>query len=224
MQRQNLDPPIEVEARGTTTASVIWLHGLGADGHDFEPLVPELSAAGVAGVRYVFPRAPRQPVTINGGMVMRAWYDIVDQDIGRHVDAQGIRSSGEILAALIARESERGIPSERIVLAGFSQGGAIALHTGVRHSRPLAGILALSCYLPLQEDAATEANADHRSMPIFMAHGTQDPVIPLAYSERSRAFLTSLGYVVETHTYPMPHAVCGEEVRDIADWLRRVLG
>jgi phospholipase/carboxylesterase len=218
-----IEKSLVIEPEEQASASVIWLHGLGADAHDFEPIVPELGEALRSRVRFVFPFAPHRPVTINGGMVMRAWYDISDTDIARGADEDGVRASGAILNDLIDAELKNGVSTSRIVLAGFSQGGAIALHAGVRYPLPLAGILALSSYLPLHDATCSEATDANRRVPIFMAHGSQDPVIPLATSERSREFLTTLGYVVETHTYPMPHSVCAEEVRDIRDWLSRVL-
>lgn len=219
----NDDPPLIIEPPEAATASVIWLHGLGADGHDFEPIVPELGEVLTRSVRYVFPHAPRRPVTINGGMVMRAWYDIADTDIASRVDEAGVRASADILEALIEDELDKGLASERVLLAGFSQGGAVALHTGLRYPKPLAGILALSTYLPLQDAAGEERHPANGDIPIFLAHGSQDPVIPLALSEHSRRFLVSLGYRVECHTYPMPHGVCPEEIRDTAIWLERVL-
>ena len=218
-----VEKPIVVDARGDADASVIWLHGLGADAHDFEPLVPELGDELRERVRFVFPNAPHQPVTINNGMVMRAWYDISEADLARRPDEKGVRASGKILAELVDAEVDGGIDSRRVVVAGFSQGGAIALHTGLRYPKRLAGILALSTYLPLHEATRKEAGEANRGIPIFMAHGSQDPVIPLSTSEASRAFLASLGYAVEVHTYPMPHSVCGEEVRDIDNWLSRIL-
>ena len=174
-------------------------------------------------VRYVFPHAPRIPVTINGGMVMRAWYDIAETDLANRADESGVRASAGILESLIEEELAKGVPSSRILLAGFSQGGAIALHTGIRYAQSLAGILALSTYLPLQESAAGEISEANRNIPIFLAHGSQDPVIPLALSEHTRQFLASMGYKVQCHTYPMPHSVCPEEIRDIAVWLEQVL-
>ncbi len=218
-----IEKPLVIEPKGRASASVIWLHGLGADAHDFEPIVPELGEVLCDSVRFVFPFAPQRPVTINGGMVMRAWYDVADTDLARRADEEGVRESGKLLSALVDTEIQNGLSSNRIVLAGFSQGGAIAMHAGLRYPRPLAGILALSTYLPLHQAAREEASEANRSVPIFMAHGSQDPVIPLSASESSREFLTSLGYVVECHTYPMPHSVCGEEVRDIRDWLSRTL-
>jgi phospholipase/carboxylesterase len=219
----NNDAPLVIEPPEAATASVIWLHGLGADGHDFEPIVAELGDAVTRNVRYVFPHAPRIPVTINGGMVMRAWYDIADTDLANRADESGVRASAAILEGLIDEELAKGLPSTRILLAGFSQGGAIALHTGVRYGKALAGIMALSTYLPLQETLRDEAREANRKIPIFLAHGSQDPVIPLALSEQSRQLLASLGYPVQCHTYPMPHSVCPEEIRDIAIWLEQVL-
>jgi phospholipase/carboxylesterase len=211
---------LEVEvgsaAGGSVDASIIWLHGLGADGHDFEPIVPELPLPAGLRARFIFPHAPVQAVTINYGHVMPAWYDVYGD--GRQ-DADGIRASQARLEALIARERERGVATRRIVLAGFSQGGAIALQTGLRHSERLAGILALSTYLPLAETLGAEAAAANRGVPIFMAHGTEDPVIPLQRAAISRDQLRKLGYQVEWHEYPMPHAVCPEEIADVGAWL-----
>src|SRR6266699_2356046 len=201
---------IEIETGKDPTTSIIWLHGLGADGNDFATIVPELDLPKEA-ARFVFPHAPVQPVTINGGARMRAWYDVSND--GRQ-DAAGIRASQAHVEALIARERARGIAPGAIVLAGFSQGGAIALHTGLRHAERLAGILALSTYLPLPDTLKQEASQANRDLPIFMAHGTQDPVIPLSWAARSRDSLTSLGYAVEWHEYPMPHSVCAEEIAD----------
>ncbi len=220
----NDDPPLVIEPPEPATASIIWLHGLGADGHDFEPIVAELGDNVTRNVRYVFPHAPRIPVTINGGMVMRAWYDITDTDLSNRADESGVRASAGILERLIEEELTKGLPSTRILLAGFSQGGAIALHTGLRFHRSLAGILALSTYLPLQEAARDELQEANRNIPIFLAHGSQDPVIPLALSEHTRQFLASLDYRLQCHTYPMPHSVCPEEIRDITIWLEQVIG
>jgi phospholipase/carboxylesterase len=215
---------IEVETAPTPTAAVIWMHGLGADGHDFEPIVGELDLGARAGVRFVFPHAPMRPVTINRGMVMRAWYDVRADGGERREDEAGVRASQAAIEALIARETSRGIASGRIVLAGFSQGGAMALHTGLRHRERLGGVMGLSCFLPLAESVAAEAAPANRAVPIFLAHGTEDDLIPLARAQRAREILTALGYAVEWHEYAMPHAVCRDEVDDIARWLRRVLG
>jgi len=212
---------IEIETAPQPSSSVIWLHGLGADGNDFVPIVPELGLQGRS-IRFVFPHAPTQPVTINGGMVMRAWYDIADAAIRRE-DSAGIVASQARVEALIEREKARGIPASRIVLAGFSQGGAIALHTGLRHAERLAGVMALSCYLAIAERLADEAAPANRSVPIFMAHGLSDPIVPHARALESRAHLEDLGYAVEWHEYPMPHSVCMEEVNDIAAWLGTAL-
>jgi len=214
---------VELETGRSPTAAVIWLHGLGADGHDFEPIVPELDLPDALAVRFVFPHAPMQAVTINGGAVMRAWYDVYALEGQRREDAAGVRASQSKVEELIAREQARGIPSARLVLAGFSQGGAIALQTGLRYSGTLAGIMALSTYLPLPETLADEATAENRETPIFMAHGGQDPVIPHDMAVRSRDVLMEHGYSVEWHEYRMPHSVSLEEIRDIGTWLSRVL-
>jgi phospholipase/carboxylesterase len=213
---------IEFETGKAPRTSIIWLHGLGADGNDFAPIVPELDLPRTP-IRFVFPHAPIQAVTINGGMRMRAWYDILDATIRRE-DERGVRASQVLLEALIAREKERGTPAHRLVLAGFSQGGAIALHSGLRHAERLAGIMALSTYVPLGETLPTEASAANREVPIFAAHGTYDPIIPLGKAEQSRELLTSLGYRVEWREYAMPHSVCPEELADIGAWLRGVIG
>ena len=208
---------IEITTGGAPELSVLWLHGLGADGHDFEPIVPELGLR--FPVRFVFPHAPVRAVTINGGMTMRAWYDILGFDRRTQEDAAGIRASAAAVALLIDREIERGMPSDRIVLAGFSQGGAIALHTALREPRPLAGVLALSTYLPLAASLASERSAANASVPIFMAHGTGDTVLPLSLAETSRTALQALGYAVEWHAYPMAHSVSMEEISAIGAWL-----
>jgi phospholipase/carboxylesterase len=214
---------VELQTNPTPTASVIWLHGLGADGYDFVPVVRELEALGTPAARYVFPHAPTRPVTINGGYVMRAWYDIYGNDLVRREDDVGIRESQRQVEALIAREVERGTPRSRIVLAGFSQGGAIALQTGLRQQQPLAALLALSTYLPLAAQFEAERAAVSRSVPIFMAHGRSDPVIPLARATDSRDTLQAAGYALEWHQYEMPHSVCEEEIRHIAGFLKRIL-
>ena len=214
---------LEVETGPRPTCAVIWLHGLGADGHDFEPIVPELELPDTPAVRFVFPHAPLQAVTINGGAVMRAWYDIYNLDGARREDDAGVRASAQRVEALIAREAERGVPAARIVLAGFSQGGAIALHAGLRHPARLAGIMALSTYLPLASSVAAEASAANRNVPIFMAHGELDSLIPIERARMSRNALQRAGYVVDWREYPMQHAVCAEEIADIAAWLRGVV-
>ena len=212
---------IELETGKNPTTSVIWLHGLGADGHDFEAIVPELDLPAVP-IRFVFPHAPMQPITINAGMVMRAWYDVSDAAIRRE-DEPGVRASQARLEALVAREKERGTGASRLLLAGFSQGGAVALHAGLRHRERLAGIMALSCYLPVADKLAGEAHAANRDVPIFMAHGTLDPVVALPRASQTRELLEREGYAVEWHDYRMPHSVCPDEIRDISTWLRRVL-
>jgi len=217
-----LPETIEVETGTKPDAAVIWLHGLGADGHDFEPVVPALRLPRRLAMRFVFPHAPEQPVTINMGMRMRAWYDIFQLGGGREDDA-GVRASEKLLAGLIEREKARGIAARRIVLAGFSQGGAVALQTGLRYPERLAGIMALSSYLPLAGTVEAERHAAGLDAPIFMAHGTQDEMIPLERAQRSRGMLESLGYEVEWRDYPMGHAVCPEELVHIADWILRVL-
>lgn len=217
-----LPEAIEIETGPAPDAAVIWLHGLGADGHDFEPVVPELRLPQRLAVRFVFPHAPVRPVTINMGMPMRAWYDILQLGGGTEDDA-GIRASQALVEGLIEREKSRGVQARRIVLAGFSQGGAIALQTGLRHPERLGGILALSTYLPLAATLAAERDTANRSLPVFMAHGTLDPMIPIARARASRAALEALGYAVEWQEYAMPHSVCGEEIADIAGWLVRLL-
>ncbi len=213
---------IEIETGKNPTASVIWLHGLGADGNDFAPIVPELRLPKAA-IRFVFPHAPVRPVTINGGMRMRAWYDITD-GANRREDERGVRASQVLIEALVGREKERGTKAGRLVLAGFSQGGAIALHTGLRHPERIAGIMALSTYVPVEEKLLPEASTANRDVPIFMGHGSDDPIIPLVRAEQSRNLLKSLGYPAEWHKYAMPHSVCPEELADIGTWLGKVLG
>jgi phospholipase/carboxylesterase len=215
---------IEIETAASPGASIIWMHGLGADGHDFVDVVPELALPGRPGVRFVFPHAPMRPVTINGGYVMRAWYDIRDDSGVRREDPAGVRASQKAIEALIEREKERGVPAAAIVLAGFSQGGAMALYTGLRYGERLAGVMALSCSLPLADTLAAEAAPANRDVPIFMAHGTHDPMIPMARARRAREVLTGLGYRLEWHEYQMPHSVCAEEIAHIGVWLAKVLG
>jgi phospholipase/carboxylesterase len=213
---------IQLETGRDPERTVIWLHGLGADGRDFVPIVGELDLP-AAPIRFVFPHAPVQPVTINNGMRMRAWYDIVADDLARREDERGVRVSQGLVEALVARERERGIAADRIVLAGFSQGGAISLQAGLRHPERLAGIMALSTYVPVAATLEAERNTANGDVPIFMAHGTQDPIIPLAHARRSRELLERLGYGVEWHEYPMPHSVAPQELDDIGAWLARVL-
>jgi len=214
---------VEIETAPAPRLAIIWLHGLGADGYDFEPIVPELRLPFAA--RFVFPHAPIRPVTINGGMPMRAWYDILGFGGDRPEDAAGIRASAAAVERLVEREIERGVPSERVVLAGFSQGGAIALHTALRCERPLGGVLALSTYLPLAATLAAEKSAVNAEVPIFFAHGTADGVLPLSLAQASRRALETAGYAVDWHLYSMAHAVCAEEVAAISVWLTaRVAG
>ncbi|HTS54207.1 MAG TPA: carboxylesterase [Burkholderiales bacterium] len=215
-------PTIETETAPQPAYSVIWMHGLGADGNDFAPIVPELGLDGLA-VRFVFPHAPLQPVTINGGYVMRAWYDIRYEDLSLKEDEKGVRESQLAVEQLIGREIARGLPARHVVLAGFSQGGAIALQCGLRYPKRLAGIIALSTYLPLPDRVEGELSQANRDIPIFMAHGTADPIVPLKLAQASGSKLLTLGYPVEWHEYAMPHSVCGEEIEAIGSWLRRIV-
>jgi phospholipase/carboxylesterase len=220
---QPLLDAIELETAPNPDCAVIWLHGLGADGNDFVPIVPELGMKHEPAIRFVFPNAPVQPVTINGGASMRAWYDIRNADLGRREDEQGIRDSERLIQALIARENERGVPTEKIVLAGFSQGCAMTLHTGPRLTQKLAGMIGLSGYLPLPDLLQAEQQNANRDTPIFMAHGTQDPVVTIDRAQASCQRLREQGYEVTFKTYNMPHSVCLPEIGDIADFLRKVL-
>ncbi|MDH4151900.1 MAG: alpha/beta hydrolase [Betaproteobacteria bacterium] len=217
---------IELETAKNPTAAVIWMHGLGADGNDFVPIVNELDLSGAPAIRFVFPHAPMRPVTINNGYVMRAWYDVSFGDLEGHsrkADEKGVRESQAQIGALIARENGRGIAANRTVLAGFSQGGAVALQTGLRYPEALAGVMALSTYLPLAESFTKEATPANAKTSIFMAHGTHDPVVPYAMGKTSHERLQQAGYAVEWHDYPMQHSVCLEEIADVSRWLRRVL-
>lgn len=215
--------PVEVETGPLPEVSVIWLHGLGADGHDFEPVVPELELPAAPALRFVFPHAPPRPVTINAGFVMRAWYDIVPSAEGFRENGEHVREAEHIVHALIARECERGVAPARIVLAGFSQGGAIALHTALRYPQRLAGVLALSSYLPLSDTLAVERHAANADVPIFMAHGEYDPLIPIARALAARATLERLGYPVQWHSYPIVHTVSLAEMADIGRWLSAIV-
>lgn len=212
---------LERETGPNPVHSVIWLHGLGADGHDFEPLVPALGIT--TPTRFIFPHAPVRPVTINGGMAMRAWYDILTPALVRVEDDAGILESELMIADLIKRENERGVPTENIVLAGFSQGCAMTLHTGLRYPDKLAALIGLSGYLPLADRAAPHWAPANQSTPIFLAHGSHDPVVALERGQSTERLLVSHGYTVDWHTYPMPHSVCPEEVHDIAHFLKSVL-
>jgi phospholipase/carboxylesterase len=215
-------PCIEVETGGAVRSSVIWLHGLGANGHDFEPIVPHLGLHGL-GVRFIFPHAPKRAVTINMGLIMPAWYDVGSAEIGRDTDERGLRESADEVEALIARERERNIEANRILLAGFSQGGVVALHAGLRHSEALAGIMALSCYLPEISGEKEEQAPANAAIPIFMAHGVDDPMIPIEMGEAGRDRLQELGHPVIWRPYEMQHEVCPEEIADIGVWLRACL-
>lgn len=211
---------IEIETRPDPQWAVIWLHGLGADGHDFEPIVPQLCRKHWPALRFVFPHAPVRPVTINGGVRMRAWYDILGQEIANRQDERGIRASiDSVRDDLIAREVERGILAERIFLVGFSQGGAIALAAGLRHPHRLAGIAALSTYLPLADRSESELAEANAGVPVFMGHGNLDPVVSHGLGEMSRDWMRRAGYPVEWRSYPMPHSVCNEEIEDLASWI-----
>jgi phospholipase/carboxylesterase len=216
-------PGIELETAPHPTASVIWLHGLGADGNDFVPIVPELKLPASLPLRFIFPHAPARSVTINNGMRMRAWYDIAAADLNNRADLAGVRQSQGQLEALIENENARGMRSERIVVAGFSQGGAIALYTGLRHADRLAGIMALSTYLVAPDRLAVESSGANRDVPIFMAHGTADPVVRFEWGEASKRMLEAAGYRIEWHSYRMQHSVCLEEIEAIGAWLRKVL-
>lgn len=210
---------VETETRAKPAWTILWLHGLGADGNDFAPLVPELVRPEWPPLRFVFPHATVRPVTINGGVPMRAWYDIVSLQIDQRADETGVRESMAEVDALIARERDRGVPPQRVILAGFSQGGAIALANGLRREAGLAGIVALSTYLPMAPATATEITAAGKRTPVFMGHGAQDPVVAQGLGQRSRDLMQQLGVAVDWHSYPMQHSVCAEEVRDLGDWL-----
>lgn len=210
---------VEQQTRARPAWTILWLHGLGADGHDFAPIVPELVRPEWPGIRFVFPHAKVRPVTINGGAPMRAWYDISSQSIEQRADESGVRDSVAEVDALIARERDRGVPASRLVLVGFSQGGAVALAAGLRREAGVAGIASLSAYLPLAAQTATEITPAGRATPVFLGHGAQDPVVTLALGQRSRQALEALGVAVQWRSYPMGHSVCPDEIRDLGDWL-----
>ncbi len=214
---------IQIETGPNPEIAIIWMHGLGADGSDFAGMPRELNLAGLPAIRFIFPHAPMMPVTLNGGYIMRAWYDIRNSDLVAREDENGLRASQRQIEALIAREKERGIPASRIILAGFSQGCAMTLQTGLRQSEPLAGLMCLSGYVPLAANLAAEHNPASLATPIFMVHGRGDPVIPIMRATQSRDLLLSLGYQIEWHDYPMQHSLCQEEVDHISAWLQRVL-
>ena len=209
---------VEIETGANPRWSVIWLHGLGADGHDFEPIVPELAEDDWPAVRFVFPHAPVRAVTINGGMRMRAWYDILGLEIAQRQDETGVRESVRFVQELVARENRRGVPTERIVIAGFSQGGAIALAAALRHPQQLGGVVALSTYLPIAESTEKERSETNRGLPVFMAHGNLDPVVSHALGLMSKGYLENLGYTVDWHSYAMPHSVSAEEIEALSAW------
>jgi phospholipase/carboxylesterase len=216
---------VEIESGNNPTAAVIWMHGLGADANDFVPIVKELDLSNCPAIRFVFPNAPQIPVTLNGGYIMRAWYDIATAgtDINKREDEAGLRLSQQQIDALIARENARGIPTDKIILAGFSQGCAMSLQTGLRHPQKLAGIMGLSGYVPLADKVAAERHAANQDTPIFLVHGASDPVIPIQRAQQSRDLLLSLGYTIEWHDYWMQHSVSPQEIIDIGNWLRKVL-
>jgi phospholipase/carboxylesterase len=214
---------IEIESAPNPSVAVIWMHGLGADGNDFVPIVKELDLRGCPGIRFVFPHATTMPVTVNGGYEMRAWYDIMGADIVKREDEAGLRLSQTRIETLIARQKARGIAADHIILAGFSQGCAMALQVGLRHPEKLAGLLCLSGYVPLRDELAKERSPANQDTPIYLAHGRADPVIPMLRAVQSRDLLVELGYQVEWHEYMMQHSVCGEEVEDIGNWLRKIL-
>ncbi len=215
--------PIEIETTEEPTAAVIWLHGLGADGNDFVPIVPELNLPNDLGIRFIFPNAPHQPVSCNDGYVMRSWYDIYSLNDFDREDKIGLTQSQQTVEALIQNEINRGIKPDRIILMGFSQGGAVVLHTGLRYSQRLAGIGALSTYLPFRADAAKEKHQANTDVPIFMAHGLRDPVVRYEYGENSSKLLQQLGYSVDWFSYPIEHNVCAEEINDISTWIQQIL-
>jgi len=213
---------VEIETGGTVRSAIVWMHGLGADGHDFEPIVPHLGLKD-RGVRFVFPHAPRRAVTINGGLLMPAWFDVRSQDFGADIDAPGIRASVVQVEGLIAREKERGVPAGRILLAGFSQGGVIALCTALRHPERLAGVLGLSTFLPAEALIEGDLSSANAGLPVFMGHGDEDPMIPIEWAEAARDRLQTLGYPVTWKSYPMAHQVCAEEIADLGAWIRERL-
>lgn len=215
---QQLDP-IFIEPQGCAEFAIIWLHGLGANGHDFVPIVPELGLDNTA-IRFIFPNAPIKHVTINNGIPMPAWYDIRGMDIADKEDSVGMQASHEYLNTLINAEIEQGIAAQNIIIAGFSQGGAVALYTALRFKEPLAGCMALSTYLPFMSDSKKEKSKDSENTPIFWGHGTQDTVVPLDLGETSQEHLIELGFNIRSHTYSMPHSVCAEEVVHISDWIK----
>lgn len=222
-QQQSNELAITLEPESRADAAVIWLHGLGADGHDFVPVVPELGLPADAAVRFIFPHAPVRPVTINGGMPMRAWFDALGLTRGTGEDAVGIAESTARIDALLDEQRQAGIASERLILAGFSQGGALTLHAGLRHPQRLGGLIALSTWLPLADSLAGEASVANRQTPVLICHGSMDPMVPMNYGAESRDRLIAAGYDVRWHDYPMQHQVCMEEIEVIGAFLREVL-
>lgn len=214
---------IEISPNNPAQSTMIWLHGLGADGNDFVSMIPELNLSPDINMRFIFPNAPVKPVTINNGYAMRAWYDIYGLSIQERIDKEGIAQSVAEIEKIIENEIARGIPSQRIFLGGFSQGAAIALATGLCYSKPLAGILGLSGYLPIADELPQKANDANLRTPIFIAHGTQDPIVPFALGQATQQFLTQAHYHVSWHSYPMPHSVCKEEIDDIRNWIEKIL-
>jgi len=214
---------IEVNPASAANASVIWLHGLGADGHDFASIVPEMNLPDAKAIRFIFPHAPYRPVTLNQGYQMRAWFDIHGLQLTSKEDEQGIRQSELLIHDLIEHEQQRDIQPENIILAGFSQGAALAIHTGLRYPKRLGGIIALSAFLPLANSLATEVSNANQNIPIMMGHGTMDPMVSIKYGEMTRDYLQTHGYSVDWHVYPMQHQVCHEEIQDISHWLQKIL-
>ena len=227
MQKSNSDP-IEREINGEPERTVIWLHGLGADGNDFLPIISELNLNSDIGVRFIFPHAPYRPITINGGVTMRGWYDIMSLDRNDNQDEDGIRESVGYLRGLIDRELDRGIPQSKIIIAGFSQGGAIAIYAALTLTSELGGLIALSTYMPLEKTfidlAKNSTKIQSSKLPIFIAHGSYDPVIPLGYGEKTKLLIERFGYTVDWHEYPIEHSVSQREIKDIGQWISGVLG
>jgi len=221
VHQESLLPCVEIEPMQPALRSLIWLHGLGADGHDFEPIVPELGLAPELRVRVILPHAPEIPVSINGGMMMPAWYDIRDVDLANRHDEAGVRRSAEQLTQLIKRENERGVASENIVLAGFSQGGAVVAHVALRHPEKLCGLIMLSTYAVLEQTIEAERSDANQALPVFQAHGSLDPMVTPDRGQAARELLEKLGHPVEWHDYPMQHQVCLEEIQDLSTWLNK---
>lgn len=224
LKKENILPCIEIASSRPAKYSLIWLHGLGADGNDFVPVAPELNLPSHSDIRFIFPHAPVIPITINHGYEMRAWYDIYALELNTKTDTDGIARSVASIEQLIEREVERGVKTNHIFLAGFSQGAAIALTTGIGYNKPLAGVIALSGYLPQAKETLSKANPANQHMPVFIAHGTLDPIVPLGLGLTANTLLTQAGYKVDWHSYLMPHSVCNEEIKDISQWLINMMG